>query len=122
MTRFLIPKAGIAQMPSINTPTICRLLHVGAGLSLAHPRPLRIRKLLRDIKNKSISVEWYANRYCVCLRAYVPRSTQEYKCHYARICVDSFAQFGLRTTAYRVSINAALHHIVSDIEGMLRAA
>ena len=58
MIRFLIPKAGIAQMPSrpINTPTIRRLLRVDAGLSLAHPRPLRIRRLLRDIKNKSISV------------------------------------------------------------------
>ena len=63
MIRFLIPKAGIAQMPSINTPTIRRLLRIYAGLSLAHPRPLRIRRLLRDIKNKSISVEWYANRY-----------------------------------------------------------
>ena len=90
MIRFLIPKAGIVQMPSINTPTIRRLLRVDAGLSLAHPRPLRIRRLLRDIKNKSISVEWYANRYCVCLRTYAPRFTQEYKRHYARICVDSF--------------------------------
>ena len=35
-------------------------------------------------------------------RTYAPRSTQEYKRHYARICVDSFAQFGLRTTAYGV--------------------
>ena len=48
---------GIAQMPSINTPTI---------------------------------------------RVHTQRSTQEYKRHYARICVDSFAQFRLRTTAYRV--------------------
>ena len=49
---------GIAQMPSINTPTI---------------------------------------------RVYAPRSTQEYKRHYTpRMCVDSFAQFGLRTTAYGV--------------------
>ena len=100
MIRFLIPKAGIAQMPSINIPTMRRLLRVDAGLSLAHPRPLRIRRLLRDIKHKSISVEWYANRYCICLRTYAPRSTQEYKCHYVRICVDSFAQFRLRTTAY----------------------
>ena len=45
-------------------------------------------------------------------RTYAPRSMQEYKRH-------SFTQFGLRTTAYG---NLALHHIVSDIEGMLRAA
>ena len=43
MIRFLIPKAGIAQMPSINTPTIRQLLRVDAGLSLANsPQPLRI--------------------------------------------------------------------------------
>ena len=35
-------------------------------------------------------------------RTYAPISTQEYKRHYARICVDSFTQFGLRTTAYGV--------------------
>ena len=35
-------------------------------------------------------------------RTYAPRSTQEYKRHYARICIDSFTQFGLRTTAYGV--------------------
>ena len=46
---------GIAQMPSVNTPTI----RVGP--------------------------------------TYAPRSTQEYKRHYGRICVDSFTQFGLRT-------------------------
>ena len=43
----------IAQVPSIvfNTPTIRRLLRVDAGLSLANnPQPMRIRKLLRDIK------------------------------------------------------------------------
>ena len=41
---------GMAQMPSVNTPTIRRLLRVDAGLSLANsPKPLRIRKLLRDI-------------------------------------------------------------------------
>ena len=41
---------GIAQVPSVNTPTIRRLLRVGAGLSLANsPQPMRIRKLLRDI-------------------------------------------------------------------------
>ena len=41
---------GIAQVPSINTPTIRRLLRVDAGLSLANsPRPLRIRRLLRGI-------------------------------------------------------------------------
>ena len=37
---------GIAQVPSVNTPTIRRLLRVNAGLSLANsPRPLRIRRL-----------------------------------------------------------------------------
>ena len=36
MIRFLIPKAGIAQLPSINTPTIRRLLRVDAGLSLGN--------------------------------------------------------------------------------------
>ena len=42
--------AGIAQVPSINTPTTRRLLRVDAGLSLANsPQPMRIRKLLRDI-------------------------------------------------------------------------
>ena len=41
---------GIAQVPSINTPTIRRLLRVDAGLLLANsPRPLRIRRLLRGI-------------------------------------------------------------------------
>ena len=35
-------------------------------------------------------------------RTYAPRSTQEYKRHYARICVDSFTQFGLCTTTYGV--------------------
>ena len=65
MIRFLIPKAGIVQMPSINTPTIRRLLRVDAGLSLAHPRPLRIRRLLRDIKNKSIFVEWYGTQTAI---------------------------------------------------------
>ena len=41
---------GIAQVPSVNTPTIRRLLRVDAGLSLANsPQPMRIRKLLRDI-------------------------------------------------------------------------
>ena len=41
---------GIAQVPSVNTPTIRRLLRVDAGLSFANsPQPLRIRKLLRDI-------------------------------------------------------------------------
>ena len=40
----------IAQVPSINTPTIRRLLCVDAGLSLANsPQPLRIRRLLRGI-------------------------------------------------------------------------
>ena len=40
----------IAQVPSINTPTIRRLLRVDAGLPLANnPRPLRIRRLLRGI-------------------------------------------------------------------------
>ena len=77
---------GIAQVPSINTPTIRRPGDVDAGLSLANsPRPLRICRLLRGISNKSISLKWYANRYCVCLRTFAPISTQEYKCHYARI-------------------------------------
>ena len=41
---------GIAQVPSVNTPTIRRLLRVDAGLSLVNsPQPMRIRKLLRDI-------------------------------------------------------------------------
>ena len=41
---------GIAQVPSINTPTIRRPGDVDAGLSLANsPRPLRIRRLLRGI-------------------------------------------------------------------------
>ena len=41
---------GIAQMPSINTPTIRRLLRVDAGLSLVNSlQTLRIRRLLRDI-------------------------------------------------------------------------
>ena len=52
MIRFLIPRARIAQMPSINTPTIRRLLRVDAGLSLANnPRPLCIRRLLRHVKS-----------------------------------------------------------------------
>ena len=38
---------GIAQVPSVNTPTIRRLLRVDAGLSLVNsPQPMRIRKLL----------------------------------------------------------------------------
>ena len=38
--------AGNAQVPSVNTPTIRRLLRVDAGLSLANsPQPLRIRRL-----------------------------------------------------------------------------
>ena len=40
----------IAQVPSVNTRTIRRLLRVDAGLSLVNsPQPMRIRKLLRDI-------------------------------------------------------------------------
>ena len=40
----------IAQVPSVNTPTIRRLLRVDAGLSLVNsPQHMRIRKLLRDI-------------------------------------------------------------------------
>ena len=51
MIRFLISKAGIEQMPSINTPTIRRLLRVDAGLSLANnPRPLRIRSVYARYK------------------------------------------------------------------------
>ena len=42
---------GIAQVPSVNTPTIRRVLSVDAGLSLVNsPQPMRIHKLLRDIK------------------------------------------------------------------------
>ena len=52
---------GIAQVPSVNTPKIRRLLRVDAGLSLVNsPQPMRIRKLLRGIYNKSISLKWYA--------------------------------------------------------------
>ena len=41
---------GIAQVPSVNTTTIRRLLRVDAGLSLVNrPQPMRMRKLLRDI-------------------------------------------------------------------------
>ena len=41
---------GIAQVPSIDTPTIRRPGDEDAGLSLANsPQPMRIRKLLRDI-------------------------------------------------------------------------
>ena len=41
---------GIAQVPSVNTPTRRRLLRMDAGLSSANsPQPMRIRKLLRDI-------------------------------------------------------------------------
>ena len=41
---------GIAQVPSVNTPTIRRLLGMDAGLSLANSsRPLPIRRLLRGI-------------------------------------------------------------------------
>ena len=41
---------GIAQVPSVNTPTIRRLLRVDVGLSLANSlRPLRIRRLLCGI-------------------------------------------------------------------------
>ena len=41
---------GIAQVPSVSTPTIRRLLRVDAGLSLVNsPQPMRIRMLLRDI-------------------------------------------------------------------------
>ena len=40
----------IAQVPSVNSPTIRRLLRVDAGLSLANSlQPMRIRKLLRWI-------------------------------------------------------------------------
>ena len=39
-----------SQVPSVDTPTIRRLLSVDTGLSLVNsPQPLRIRKLLRDI-------------------------------------------------------------------------
>ena len=44
---------GNAQVPSVNTPTICRPGDVDAGLSLANsPRPLCIRRLLRGILKK----------------------------------------------------------------------
>ena len=47
---FSRPPMPIAQVPSINTPTIRRPGDVDAGLSLANnPRPLRIRRLLRGI-------------------------------------------------------------------------
>ena len=77
---------GIAQVPSIHTPTIRRPGYVDAGLSLGNsPRPLRIRRLLRGIYNKSISLKWYANRCCVYVCVYAPISSlrMEYKRHYA---------------------------------------
>ena len=84
----------IAQISSINTPTIRRLLRwplpafwSSADLEmwmlnchwLIVRAPCVLRKLLRWIKNKSISLKWHANRYCVCLRRYAWRPTQEYK-------------------------------------------
>ena len=48
-TNMPIYAVGIAQVPSVNTPTIRRLLRVDAGLSMVNsPQPMRIRKLLRD--------------------------------------------------------------------------
>ena len=88
----------IAQMPSINTPTTRRLLlwplpafWSSADLEtwmldchwLIARDPCVLRRLLRKLKNKSISLKWYANRYCEYLRKYARRPTQEYKSHYA---------------------------------------
>ena len=64
-------------MPSINTPTIRRLLRVDAGLSLANsPQPLRIGRLLRaayDINPSPWNGTQTAVAYNVCV--YAPRST-----------------------------------------------
>ena len=94
MIRFLIPKAGFIIRMEIyavyrNTQTI---LPLGARF------PGRVTNA--DLRRRDRADAEYKHSYNT--RTYAPRSTQEYKRHYARICVDSFAQFGLRTMAYGV--------------------
>ena len=49
-------------------------------------------------------------RCCVCLRIRAEIDLRmEYKRHYARICVNSFAQFGLRTTEGKPGLTVGLY-------------
>ena len=76
VTNADLRRIGIAQMPSINIPTI-----------RVHTR--------RDLRRHINAISRYLRRF---------------------VCAVPSAYYGVR------SINPALHHIVSDIEGMLRAA
>ena len=96
MIRFLIPKAGFILRMQIytvyrNTQTILRTW------------PGRFFPVTNaDLRRRDRADAEYKHSYNRPTRTYAPRSTQEYLRHYARICVDSFAQFGLRTTGYGV--------------------
>ena len=81
--------------------SIRRLLRVDAGVSLANsPRPLRIGPT--QALNATCEINpspWNGTQTAVVVCLRIP--AEFYERHYARICVDSFAQFGLRT-AYGV--------------------
>ena len=111
MIRFLIPKAGFILRMQIyavyrNTQTILRAW----GAFSRSPMPIYAVGIAQmpSINTPTIRVgPTYA----------APRSTQEYKRHYGAylrrfVCAVRSAYYGVR------SINPALHHIVSDIEGM----
>ena len=108
----------IAQMASINTPTIRRLLRwtVPAFWSSADPETWLLDchwLIAHDLcvyagvyavykNNKSISLKWYANRFCVCLRRCAWRPTQEYKPPLRaylrkRVYAKRYAYYGVRS-------------------------
>ena len=88
MIRFLIPKAGFILRMQIYA--VYHFAHLGRVFPVTNA----------DLHRMDRADAEYKHSYNT--RTYAPRSTQEYTRHYARICVDSFAQFGLRTTAYGV--------------------
>ena len=90
MIRFLIPKAGFILRMQIYAVYADHFVDLGRVFSVTNADLRRMDRA--DAKYKHS----YNTRTCE------PRSTQEYERHYARIRVDSFAQFRLHTTAYGV--------------------
>ena len=90
MIRFLIPRVGFILRMQIYAVYADHFAHLGRVFSVTNA----------DLRRRELAGGEYKHSYNT--RTYAPRSTQEYKRHYALICVDSFAQFRLRTTAYGV--------------------
>ena len=95
---------GIAQVPSVNTPTIRSLLHVDAGLLANNQRHLRIGPTQALNATYKINPSpWNGTqpilRRCLRIRAEIYAWSKR---PYARIFVDSFAHFGCVRTAYGV--------------------